>query len=80
MGKPILTSNLPFAYNICHNAAKYFDPLDPKSIGESIVNLAKDKKLQEELIKRGYKMIMDFGTAKDRTSEYLDILKYITNK
>lgn len=74
---PILTSDLPFAHDICKGAAVYFDPLDPQDIGENIVALAKDHHKQKDLIARGRVRLNEFGNAKGRAEEYLKILQTI---
>lgn len=77
MQKPILTSDLPFARDICQDAAEYFQPLDPKDVGEKIVKIAKNKERQQELIEKGTHRLQDFGTAEDRAKSYLTILEQI---
>ncbi|MFK2341775.1 glycosyltransferase [Bacteroides fragilis] len=37
MRKPIVTSNLPFATNVCKNAALYFDPMNAHDIVEKFL-------------------------------------------
>src|ERR1035437_649121 len=43
MQKPILTSNLSFAIDVCADAAIYFDPLDEVDIVKSIIRLIDNK-------------------------------------
>lgn len=75
MNTPILTSDLPFAHDICQKAACYFNPLDPMEIGDKIVNLSNDIYLQNNLVLNGQLRVKDFGTAKDRAKEYISILE-----
>lgn len=77
METPILTSDLPFAHGICHDAAEYFDPLSPSRIADTIVRLAKDKARIEELKIAGRNRINYFETAKSRTAKYIKILEQI---
>lgn len=77
MGKPILTSNLSFARDICQDSAFYFDPMDAVDIGDKIVKLAGDHELQTSLIERGDERLKDFGTATDRARSYLKVLEEI---
>jgi len=77
MKKPILTSNLSFAHAICQDAALYFDPLKPKNIAEKIIQLSKDKKLQQELVKKGTERLEHFETAESRARKYIKICKQI---
>ena len=53
MRTPILTSDLPFARDVCKDAAMYFDPMSPRSIGEAIHTLADNESIRLELIERG---------------------------
>ena len=81
MKKPILTSNLDFAKDICDNAAMYFCPTSAEDIADKIIKLSNDKKLYNELVKRGAKRLKKFETAETRVSKYLSILNTkISNK
>ena len=80
MRKPILTSNLSFAQDICQDSALYFDPLDPKDIADKIIQLAEDKQLQHKLIEKGTKRLEHFETAKSRAEKYLNICEKIITK
>ncbi len=73
MGKPILTSNLDFARDICRNAALYFNPFDYKDIAEKILQLRDDTTLQSRLVELGKNRVSDFPGADKRANEYLKI-------
>jgi len=75
MGKPILTSDLPFARDICRDAAVYFDPKDPEAIANAILDLIDDKARQEELREAGFKRVQAFNSAEERAAAYIDICK-----
>jgi glycosyltransferase involved in cell wall biosynthesis len=77
MRKPILTSNLGFAKSICKDAALYFDPVNPKDIASKIELLVKDKKIQENLILKGEKRLLDFPNSRQRAEKYIAICKKI---
>jgi glycosyltransferase involved in cell wall biosynthesis len=74
MSKPILSSNLSFAKDVCGDAALYFDPLDEKDISNKITKLANDKELVNILTKNGIKRLTELETAKTRAKKYLDII------
>ncbi len=74
MGTPILTSDMPFARDVCGDAAIYFDPLSPESIGEAIYRLAADKELMAELSLKGQKRLSHFNDSKERTQKYIEII------
>jgi glycosyltransferase involved in cell wall biosynthesis len=77
MGKPILTSNLPFAKTVCNDAAIYFDPLNPKEIARQIIELSQDRIKIEEIVKRGKERLATFDTAETRARKYLELCRKI---
>jgi hypothetical protein len=80
MNKPILTSDLSFAHDICGEAAEYFNPCDPEDIVTKIVDLAKNNDRQKELIIKGKERLMFFETAETRAKKYLEICETIIKK
>jgi len=52
-GRPILTSDLDFAREVCADAAMYFDPWQPVTIKDAIVRLRDDEALRKDLVARG---------------------------
>ncbi|HPS61830.1 MAG TPA: glycosyltransferase [Bacteroidales bacterium] len=77
LGKPILTSDLSFAHDLCGEAACYFDPLSPESMVQSISQVLADDSLREAMIAAGRRRITDFPTGMERTDRYLSILTSI---
>lgn len=75
MGKPILTSDLPFAHSICNDAALYFSPLDPIDIANKIMLLISNKQLYNQLVSNGYSRLSIFLTTRERVKKYIDILQ-----
>lgn len=73
MKKPILTSDLPFARNICGDAAEFFDPLDPEKIADKIISLTDHVEYQKTLVKKGEKRLLCFETPESRTEKLLTI-------
>jgi glycosyltransferase involved in cell wall biosynthesis len=59
LGRPILTSDLDFAREVCGDAALYFDPFDPKSICDSIVRFKDNLATRERLIEAGIRRSAD---------------------
>lgn len=78
--KPIITSNLPFAKDICKDSALYFDPLNENSIVDVILKLIEDKGLRRKLIDLGTNNLNRFATPKQRAIKYLEILNKISNE
>lgn len=74
---PIITSDLPFAHDVCGKAALYFDPLDEFSIADNIIKLVNNKDLRNELINKGTIQVLKFPNAEQRAQMYLDICERI---
>ena len=75
MERPIITSNLDFAYDICVDAALYFDPFDPLSAAKTIEILITDAHLRQNLVENGKKRVLEFDTATGRAEKLLNIMK-----
>ena len=80
MNKPILTSNLDFAKELCGDAALYFDPFDPKSIANVILELSENTNLYNNQIDKSKKRSKIFISAKERALRYLDIFEKLITK
>ena len=77
MGKPIITSKLPFATTVCNDAAIYFDPLNPEDIAEKMIELIEQKELQNKLVKNGYLRLKAFDSPSSRAEKYLSLCQKI---
>lgn len=75
MGKPILTSDLSFAHDICGDAAEYFDPLNSEDIANKIENIIINDKRRIKLINEGYSQLIKFEVPSIRAKKYLEICK-----
>ncbi len=51
--KPLVTSDRPFARELCGNGAAYVNPKDSKQIAEKLLEIMKNKKLQKKMVKNG---------------------------
>lgn len=80
LGKPILTSDLPFATSVCGDSASYFDPLNPSEIAERIFSLVENPHLYQDLQNKGLEQIKVFPSPHERAEEYIKILKTIAKK
>lgn len=58
--RPILTSDLDFARDVCGPAARYFDPHDPRSVREAILELKGSAARREELVAAGRTRMTSF--------------------
>lgn len=79
MGKPILTSDLFFAHDLCQDAALYFDPLNAEDIVEKIINLYHSSDEQQKLVAKGKEVMKSFLSAEKRAKRYIEICEFIVN-
>ncbi len=78
--KPIVTTDLDFAHDICDDAALYYSPKNVKAAAECISKLIKDEKLVYELTAKGRKILAGLPTSQDKYNAYDSIVKgLITN-
>ena len=75
MKRPILTSNLSFARELCGDAAEYFNPLSEKDIGETIYRLSNNQQRQRVLVDAGIVREKKFLNANERTEKYIHIIE-----
>jgi glycosyltransferase involved in cell wall biosynthesis len=80
MKKPILTSDLSFAHEICGDAAEYFNPLNPVDIADKIILLTNSTSRQMELIEKGEKRLEHFVTPKIRALKLLEICEKLSER
>ena len=78
MNLPILTSKYSFAKDVCHNAALYFDPMNPKDIVEKINTLIYNFELQELMVRNGKAILSQMESGKTRAEKYLKICKEVS--
>jgi glycosyltransferase involved in cell wall biosynthesis len=79
MEKPILTSDLDFAHELCGNAALYFNPLDSVDIAKKVIILSQSPILYNELVDNGRNRLNEYETSSSRTSKYLEIFRKVAN-
>ena len=77
-GKPILCSNTTSLPEVAGDAAQYFDPFSPESIGSAMVDFYNHPKLAKELVKKGSKRLQLFSwnkAAEETVAVYYKVLK-----
>ena len=73
--KPIFTSDLDFAHDVCANNAIYFNPFDPNDIFEKILFIEKDKKMINEKISGASKLLKEIPSWGDN---FISIMKVLS--
>lgn len=74
MGKPILTSDLDFAREVCGDSALYFDPYAAADVMGKIRLLMNDVPLQQQCIASGYTRLAAMETPGSRARKLLALL------
>jgi glycosyltransferase involved in cell wall biosynthesis len=73
--RPIVTSDLDFAREVCGDAALYFDPWDPAAMKDAIVRIRDDAALRETLVQRGRERLKGtYRSWEQAVAEALDFL------
>jgi len=70
---PIVTSDYPFAKEICRNAALYFDPLNPDEIASKIKEISNNDPLRIKLVANGTEVLHSFENARSRAAKYIGL-------
>jgi glycosyltransferase involved in cell wall biosynthesis len=76
-GCPVITSNVSSLPEAGGDAAEYFDPENVDEMKKKIEKVIEDKKLREEMIKKGFAQIKKFSwekTAKDTLKELMEVV------
>lgn len=73
-GKPIFTSDMDFARDVCGEAAIYFDPHDTNSVYEAVSKFA-DKNLLSEITQKGKEKLKEFPTWNEVSSRIIKEIK-----
>jgi len=64
IGTPVACSDIPVFHEIYQEAALYFDQKSPPKMAQQISRLLQDKKLQENLRKKGFELVKKFSWSK----------------
>lgn len=75
MEKPVLASDLPFAREICGDAALYFDPCNASDIVACIIKLMQDKCLYAQLVQRGRERLALMETPVSRAARLMNYIQ-----
>jgi glycosyltransferase involved in cell wall biosynthesis len=74
MGLPIVTTNLPFATDVCCDAALYFDPTSAASAADCIQRVLRDEALWRDLIAKGKAVVSTLPSPRQKYDAYMQIL------
>jgi glycosyltransferase involved in cell wall biosynthesis len=74
MARPMVTTCLDFARDICMDAARYFDPLRPEAAATVILRLLDDRNAWEGLVERGKRVLAGLPTPREKYERYRELI------
>ena len=77
-GCPVICTNTSSLPEVVGNAAEFFDPLDPGSLGAAIENVVNSSDVSQRLVALGYARVQDFSwdkCARATLDQYFRILE-----
>ena len=78
--RPLITSDLDFAHELCGEAALYVPPLEPDKIAEAILDLARSEELTARLIECGdERLAMGFPSAEAKFTQQIEVLTAVSS-
>jgi len=72
MKKPIITSNLPFAKEVCGEGAIYFKPDDPNAAAKAILTTIKTPNLCHSIVEKATKQLSNFPNYNNKHKMVVD--------
>ena len=77
MEKPIVTTDLAYARQLCGDAACYYSALDAEAAADAIYKGATDKDYAAQLVSNGRKQLLQFDTYEQRANKLMKIVENI---
>lgn len=79
MEKPIVTTDLAYARQLCGEAACYYSALDAEAAADAIYKVATDKDFAAQLVLNGKKQLLHFDTYEKRAEKLIKIVDNLDN-
>jgi glycosyltransferase involved in cell wall biosynthesis len=80
MGRPLVTTDIDFAHDICENAALYYDPLSAESAADAILRIATDSTLRCQQILYGSKRLQKFPMPSEKYQMVTEWIREVAEK
>lgn len=75
--KPVFTSDMDFAHDVCGESAYYFDPFSAEEILNIVINAYKDSEQMNQIIKNGYDRVSKMPDWSRVSEMFIKILEKI---
>jgi glycosyltransferase involved in cell wall biosynthesis len=79
LGIPVITSNVSSCPEVAGDAAIYVDPLSEEELFQAMNRITENKKLREDMIKRGDKRYNEFSLTV-MANKYLTLFDYVSSR
>jgi glycosyltransferase involved in cell wall biosynthesis len=77
--RPLITSNLDFARELCGNAALLVPPFEPETIARMILELARNDSLAERLVESGaQRLLTNYPPAGVKFAQQIEVLRAVS--
>lgn len=80
MGKPIVTTDIDFAHDICGDAAVYYSPLSAKSAASAVMKVVCDETFRTALIEKGRAQLQRYPTPEEKFQMQLDWIETVAKR
>ncbi|MBN2474003.1 MAG: glycosyltransferase [Pirellulales bacterium] len=80
MGRPIVTTDLDFAREICDEAAVYFAPLSARAAADAIRSVASDAVLRADLVVKGRRRLARYPSPEQKYQMQLDWIETVAGR
>jgi len=77
MGKPIVTTDLDFAHDVCGDAAIYYSPLSAKAAAGAIMKVASNAALRADLVARGRDQLKRYPSPEEKYQMQLEWIETV---
>ena len=74
---PIVTTDLDFSHDACHNSALYYDPLDPDMASEKIIKIIKSQNIKKSLLDNARKVLAQIPTSREKYLQHVRLIKHV---
>lgn len=74
---PIVTTDLDFSHDACHNAALYYDPLDPDMAAEEIIKIINSQNIKQSLLNNARKVLAHIPTSRKKYLQHVRLIKHV---
>jgi glycosyltransferase involved in cell wall biosynthesis len=75
--RPLVTSNLDFAHELCGDAAVYVAPDDPRQSAESLLKVISDESFRRSLVDRGIRQLASYLSPEAKFRKQIEVIQRV---